>query len=194
LAGKFRDSCGLSVALPRELVTVWCLLCLWWSLVGLLPFLFRKETVPMVRKLIRASLFAALGSMAMILSFGAAASNAQDKKGDKKSDKIADIHDIMSKVHGKEGAFGKLKAAVKGMKWEDAATYTKEVSTLAADLPKNDPPRGDKKSWEKLATKYHDSVKAAAEGVEKKDAKAAGTALGAIGGMCKTCHDSHKSK
>lgn len=151
----------------------------------------------MFRKLIRASLFVALGSMAMVLSFGAAVTTAQDKKDkkdDKKSDKSYDIHDIMHKLHSKDGSFGKLKGAVKGMKWEDAAPLAKEAATYAADLPKNDPPRGKKEAWEKIATKYHDGIKAVAEGVEKKDAKAAGAAMGTVGGLCKSCHDNHKAK
>jgi cytochrome c556 len=151
----------------------------------------------MFRKLIRASLFVALGSMAMVLSFGAAVTTAQDKKDkkdDKKAEKTYDIHDIMHKLHSKDGSFGKLKGAVKGMKWDDASPLAKEAATYAADLPKNDPPRGDKKAWEKISTKYHDSMKAVAEGVEKKDAPGTTKAMGALGGLCKMCHDSHKAK
>jgi cytochrome c556 len=154
-----------------------------------------EESGSMIRKLIRASLFAALGAVALVLSFGAAASTAQDRKDDKKKDaKVREISEIMSTWHSKKGSFGKLGAAVKGGKWEDAAELVKSYTTDAADLGKNKPPRGDAKSWESLTTKYVENVKAVSDGVEKKDATAAGTGLKAIGGSCKTCHNAHQPK
>ena len=152
----------------------------------------------MVRKLIRASLFAALGSMAMILSFGAV-STAQDKKDqkDKKDDKakIMDIDEVMDKAHDKKtGYVAKLKTAVKGEKWEDAEKLAMSLTTAASDLGMNKPPRGEAKSWEALTKKYTENVKAVADGVEKKDAAATNKALGAIGMSCGGCHKVHQPK
>ena len=146
----------------------------------------------MVRKLIRASLFAALGSMAMILSFGAV-TTAQDKKGDKKDEKLPDISEIMAKAHGKtDGYLAQLKTQVKGAKWEDAGKTAKDLTLIADALGKNKPPKGEAKSWETLTKKYSENVKAVSDGIEKKDAAAAGKALGAIGTSCGGCHKAHK--
>ena len=149
----------------------------------------------MVRKWIRASLFAALGVLAMILSFGAV-STAQDKK-DKKDDKakIMDIDEVMDKAHDKKtGYVAKLKSAVKGEKWEDAEKLAMSLTTAASDLGMNKPPRGEAKSWETLTKKYSANVKVVADGIEKKDAKAAGTGLNAIGMSCGGCHSAHQPK
>lgn len=147
----------------------------------------------MVRKLIRASLFAALGSMAMILSFGAAVTTAQDKKGDKKDEKLPDISEIMAKAHGKtDGYIAQLKGQIKGGKWEDAGKTAKDFTLIADALGKNKPPKGTEKSWEMLTKKYSENVKAVSDGVEKKDAAATGKALGAIGMSCGGCHKAHK--
>lgn len=151
----------------------------------------------MVRKLIRASLFAALGSMAMVLSFGAAVTTAQDKKtdkkGDKKSDDLPSISDIMAKAHGKtDGYLAQLKGQVKGGKWEDASKTAKDFTLIADALAKNKPGKGDAKSWEALTKKYSENVKAISDGVEKKDAAAAGKGLTGVGTSCKGCHDKHK--
>jgi cytochrome c556 len=145
----------------------------------------------MVRKLIRASLFTALGSMAMILSFGAAVTTAQDKK-DKKGDKKEDLPSISDIKAKTDGYLGVLRGQVKGGKWEDAAKTAKDFTLIADALAKNKPGKGDAKSWEALTKKYTENVKAIEAGVEKKDAAAANKALGAIGSSCKGCHDKHK--
>ena len=151
----------------------------------------------MVRKLIRASLFAALGSMAMILSFGAVTTAQDKKKTDKKTDELPDISEIMRKAHkGTDAYFAKIKTAVKGEKWEDAGKTAKDLSLAADALAKNTPGKGDKKSWETLTKKYSDGAKSVVEAIEKKDAKTVNDAFnpktGSLGASCKGCHDKHK--
>lgn len=141
----------------------------------------------MLRKCIRASLFAAFGMMAVVLAFGSAASRAEDKK----DDKLPDIAEIMKKGHAKsDGYIAKTKDAAKAEKWEDAVKYAKDLNILGEALGKNKPPKGDDKSWKSLTDKYAASTKAALEGAEKKDAKAVNTALGGIN--CGGCHKAHK--
>ncbi|HUR55385.1 MAG TPA: hypothetical protein VMZ71_14725 [Gemmataceae bacterium] len=148
----------------------------------------------MVRKLIRASLFAALGSMAMILSFGAV-TTAQDKKGDKKDEKLPDISEIMAKAHGKtDGYIAQLRTSVKGAKWEDADKTAKDFTLIADALSKNKPPKGDAKSWETQTKKYIGQVKTVSDAVEKKDAKATIAGLDTIQKSCGGCHGPHKPK
>jgi cytochrome c556 len=154
----------------------------------------------MVRKFIRASLFCALGAMAMVLSFGAAVTTAQDKKktdkkDEKKTEELPSISDIMAKAHGKtDGYIAQLRANVKGEKWEDAGKLTKDFALVADALAKNKPPKGDAKSWETQTKKYIGQVKTVSDAVEKKDAKATTAGLDAIQKSCGGCHGPHKPK
>ncbi|MFM8271514.1 MAG: cytochrome c [Gemmata sp.] len=111
---------------------------------------------------------------------------AQDKKTSKQ---------IMAAGHkGADALFGKVQAAVKAGKLEDAAAPAKELAANGALLSKATPPKGDAKSWEDLAGKYAANTKALSEAVEKKDADATKKAAGAIQGSCKACHDGHRGK
>ncbi|MBP3954315.1 hypothetical protein J8F10_03265 [Gemmata sp. G18] len=138
----------------------------------------------MFRKLIRASLFAALGMTAVLLAYGSVtASPAADEK-------LPDISEIMKKGHNKtEGYVAKINAAVKDGKWEDAQKYAKTLAFFGENLGKNKPPKGDAASWKKLTDKYAESTKAALKATDDKDAKALKAALNI---NCKACHDAHK--
>lgn len=140
-----------------------------------------------MQKLIRASLFAALGTMAVLFAYGnLGAAPAAD-------DKLPDISEIMKKGHAKtDGYVAKIKEATKGEKWEDAQKYAKDLNILGEALGKNKPPKGDEKSWKALTDKYADATKKVLKGAEDKDAKAVSAGLGAIGGSCGGCHKAHK--
>ena len=138
----------------------------------------------MVRKMLRAGVVAALGMVAVMTGYGVATSA---------DDKTPDISEIMIKGHkGTDAFLTKLKAEVKGEKWEDATTHAKALNVFGEALGKNKPPKGDEKSWKTLTEKYAANTKAVLAGVEKKDAKAATAALNAIGGSCGGCHKAHK--
>ena len=138
----------------------------------------------MVRKMLQAGVFAALGLIAMMASYGVA-TTAEDK--------VPDISTIMAKsFKGKDSLKSAIAADVKGEKWEDAQKLAKDWSEMGAALGKNKPPKGDAKSWEELSKKFADNTKAVSDAAEKKDAKAVNTALTAIGGSCKACHTNHK--
>ncbi|CAN5250739.1 hypothetical protein BH11PLA2_BH11PLA2_37650 [soil metagenome] len=125
-----------------------------------------------------------LGSFAALLS-SYDVQAADDKK-------VPSIETIMKKVNGKKGYTAKITEAAKGEKWDEAATAAKELKAHATALAKNDAPKGDKASWEKLAKQYGEQGTAVADAVEKKDAKALATATKAFTSGCKTCHDSFK--
>jgi hypothetical protein len=105
-----------------------------------------------------------------------------------------DAEYIMKKVNGKKGLTTKISTAIKDGKWDDAQKMAKELKELTADLGKNDPHKGDKSSWEKLAKKYAEEGAAVADAVEKKDAKEANKAIMTFTteATCKGCHKSHK--
>lgn len=142
----------------------------------------------MLRKL--TSVVAGLGMAALVLAFGGfgGAATAEDKK-----DETPTIKEIMAKGHkGTDAYLGKVKAAVKGEKWDDAQKYAKALAVFGEALGKNKPGKGDADSWKKLSEKYAADTKSLFDATEKKDAKAANEALGAIGGSCGGCHKVHK--
>jgi cytochrome c556 len=89
-------------------------------------------------------------------------------------DETPSIKKIMGKLHkGKTAALPVLKTALKSDSpdWSKVQKEAKIYAEYSAAMPKNDPPEGDKESYEKLAN-----------------------ALKKIGASCKPCHDSHKSQ
>src|SRR5437764_8359046 len=114
----------------------------------------------MLRKLIRVSLFAALGMVAVTWAYGAGSAD------DKKDEKVPTISEIMTKGHkGTDAYIAKIRAAAKDGKWDDAKEYAKTLAFFGENLGKNEPPKGDKKSWEALTKKYAESTKAVLKGV-----------------------------
>ena len=137
----------------------------------------------MVRKLLRAGVFALLGVVGMMASYGVAISaNTAD----------AEISEVMKKSFGKGGYKSSIVSAVKGEKWEDASKLAKEWNDLAPALGKNTPPKGNAKSWEKLCSGFAKATMGVLAGTEKKDAKAVTKAMSTIN--CMNCHKAHKGK
>jgi hypothetical protein len=144
----------------------------------------------MAQKLLRVALFAALGVAAAALSVDPLVS-AQDKK----AEKTPDIKTIMAEGHkGSDAFLAKIGSEAKAGKWEDATMHAKALNVFGEALGKNDPPKGEKASWERLSKKYNENTKAVLSAVEKKDATATATSLKAIQGSCMECHKSHKGK
>jgi cytochrome c556 len=128
---------------------------------------------------------AAVGGLALALSMGTTA--AQDKE------KQYTIKEIMKIGHqGTKSLLKGIGAQIEAQNWEEAANGAKTLKTFGEQLGKLEPDRGDAESWKKLTEEYKKRTAAVAAGVEKKDAKAATTALKQIGGSCKGCHDAHK--
>lgn len=140
----------------------------------------------MLQKAVRAAVVAGFGVVAVVLAGGGL--TADDKK-----EKLPDISEIMKKAHGKtDGYLGKIGKAAKAGKWEDAQKTAKDLVLIADALAKNEPPKGEAKSWEKLTKQYIDTSKKIEAGAKKEDAKAVGDGLGSIGKSCGECHKAHK--
>ena len=105
-----------------------------------------------------------------------------------------DIETIMKKVNGKNGLHKAIATDLKAanIDWDAEQKKSKEYYDLASSLGKNDPPKGDKKSWEKLTKSYADNAKSLNESCEKKDKPGANTALNKIQGSCMACHKAHR--
>ena len=138
----------------------------------------------MVRKLIRASLFAAFGMVAIAVAYGSAATTGQKEE-------IPDISEIMLKGHkGTDAYLAKIKGASKAGNWDDAEKYAKTLAFFGENLGKNKPPKGDAKSWENMTKAYANATKTVYKGTQDKDVKAVNKGLGGIN--CGGCHKAHK--
>ncbi len=107
---------------------------------------------------------------------------------------MPDIETIMKKVNSGKGLFKALDKDLKApnVDWDACAKKSQEILDLVSALGKNEPPKGDKKSWEKMTKDYTANAKALKEACDKKDKSAAMNAARKMGGSCKACHDAHK--
>jgi cytochrome c556 len=139
------------------------------------------------------SLFCAAGVLAVLVVAGLLSGPA----GATIDDEALSIKKVMKKLNsGNTAPIAKVKAALKGESpaWADVQKEAKVISTLTADLPKNDPPRGEKDSYDKLANAFASAAKTLEESAEKEDLAGSRAALKKITTSCMPCHQSHKSK
>ena len=105
------------------------------------------------------------------------------------------IKAVMKKLHkGSTSQQNVLKkqAQANPPDWEAIGKTTKDFVILGAALAKNDPPKGDKESWKKLADKYYDTAKSLDDAAEAKDLAKLQAAQKTMGASCKACHTAHK--
>lgn len=140
-----------------------------------------------MQKLIRSALFAGLGMVAMLFSYGVAVSANETAVQDTPS-----ISAIMKAHGGKDGYLAKIKGSAAAGKWDDAAASATALAKNGEALTKNKPSKGDAKSWETLAKKYQENTQAVSKAVTAKDEKAVTASLGAIQKSCGECHKVHK--
>ncbi len=134
------------------------------------------------------SLICTVSVMCLLVIAGVVSRGASDEAP-------ATIGKIMETLHkGKKSPLSTLKKALKSQSpdWATIQKESKSYSTLAADLPKNDPPKGDPASFKKLAKAFATNAKSLNDAAEKEDLTAAKAALGKINGSCNTCHDAHR--
>jgi cytochrome c556 len=115
--------------------------------------------------------------------------------GASSDDEIVPIKKVMKALHGgKNAPLSKLKTALKGDSpdWAEVRQQAKVFAKLGASLPKSDPPRGGKESYEKLAKAYASAGKSLAESAEKEDLDEVRDAFKKISTSCMPCHKSHR--
>src|SRR4051812_42429824 len=112
-------------------------------------------------------------------------------------DKTPTIKEVMGKLHkGAQSPLAKLKTQLGSSSpdWDTIQKTTKDFVILGAALAKNDPPKGGKESWQKLADAYFQDAKALDDAAKAKDAAAAQAAHKRLQASCKSCHGAHKGK
>ncbi len=105
------------------------------------------------------------------------------------------IKTVMGKLHKgstSESSVLKKQAQANPLDWEAIGKTTKDFVILGAALAKNDPPKGDKESWKKLATKYFETAKSLDDAAASKDLSKLQAAQKTMGASCKACHSAHK--
>ena len=115
--------------------------------------------------------------------------------GAQSDEKVPSIKKVMSKLHkGKTAPVNAVKAALKSDSpdWAVVLKDAKEIAKFGAYLPKSDPPKGSKESWEKLAKAYAANGKALVTAAEKEELPVARGASTKLSGSCKACHSEHK--
>jgi cytochrome c556 len=109
--------------------------------------------------------------------------------------KAPTIEKIMETLHkGKKSPLNTLKSALKSESpdWDKIQKETKLFATLGADLPKNDPPKGDAASFKTLAKAYARNTKALDEAAKSTDIETTRNAFKKLTSSCTACHEAHK--
>jgi cytochrome c556 len=134
------------------------------------------------------SLICTASVMCLLVAAGVMSQGASDETP-------ATIEKIMDTLHkGKKSTLAALKTALKRQSpdWAAVQKETKTYSKFAADLPKNDPPKGDPASFKKLAEAFAANAKTLNDAAQKEDLAAANAAIRKLVGSCNSCHDAHK--
>ncbi len=137
------------------------------------------------------SLLSALSVMAFVVIAGLVAGHVDAAR----QSEVPSIKKIMGKLHkGKDAAGSVLKKSLAKSvpDWDEIKKSTKVFATYGPSLAKNDPPKGEKASFEKLATAYGKNCEALEKAAEGEDLAAVKAAFGKIGGSCAACHKAHR--
>jgi hypothetical protein len=107
------------------------------------------------------------------------------------------IKEIMTKAHkGGNSLIQKLGKELKAddPEWETIQKQTKELVKLGTSLGKNDPPKGEKESWEKLTKEYLENAQSLEKSAKDKNKEKATEVQKTLTKSCMACHKAHKGK
>jgi hypothetical protein len=114
---------------------------------------------------------------------------------DPQAGKVPEVSEIMQKLNkGKNAIHKSVGSDLKAnpIDWAEVQKKTKVYEEYASAMPKNDPPKGEKASWEKLTKTFATNAKDLNTAAGKKDAAAALEAQAKNGKMCMSCHQAHR--
>jgi hypothetical protein len=126
----------------------------------------------------------------MVIVLGIAARTHGDPE------KMPTIKEIMGKAHKGPNSIlpnvGKDLRDSNGPDWDEIKRSAKELVSLGKALTKNEPPKGEKSSWQKLTKAYTESAQALLTAAEKQNKSAAESAQKQLQSSCTGCHKSHR--
>jgi cytochrome c556 len=137
------------------------------------------------------SFLSAMGVMVFVVIAGLVAGSVDAAR----QDEVPSIKKIMGTLHkGKKSAGAALKTelAADPLDWSKIKKSAKVFGTFGPSLAKNDPPKGEKASFEKLATAYGKNSEALAKAADSENLDETKAAFGKIGGSCAACHKAHR--
>lgn len=105
------------------------------------------------------------------------------------------IKEIMKQLHKGEGAAlpaAKAALAASPTDWEAVTKAAGPLVTLGDALGKNETPKGEQASFEKLSKDYYKEAVILADAAKAKNLSAAQGAVGKLGMSCGACHKDHK--
>ena len=137
--------------------------------------------------------FVCMAGLLVLLAAGVLAtrsSGADDKKN-------PTIKDIMKKAHNTSN--GLLKNITEELKaddtqWDEVRKDVKELVALVSYLGKNDPPKGDKSSWDQQTKAYLANAKALEAAAQKQDRKTSLASQKRLSDSCSSCHSKHRPR
>jgi hypothetical protein len=139
------------------------------------------------------SLFCAASVLAFVAMACLAAGSAGASSDD--DEETPSIKTVMEKLHkGAKSPLNSAKAALKSTTpdWSEIQTQAKLFKKYGEALPKNDPPKGKKEAYAKLAKAYASSAKSFEEAADRENLKGARDSFKKISGSCTACHKSHR--
>jgi cytochrome c556 len=107
------------------------------------------------------------------------------------------VMQIMQKLgRGPQAASNVLSNELKSDKpdWNVVQARATEISKLATDLAKLDPPRGSKELWQKNNTDFLEAAGAIARAAKDQNLDSAKASQAMLGASCTQCHNDHKKK
>lgn len=136
----------------------------------------------MVRKLLQSGVFALVGVVGVLATYGWALS----------ANKAASISDVMKASFGKNGFKAKIADAAKSKNYDEVAKLAREWVGCVENLLQNKPPKGDEGAWKERAEKFLKITREIVAAAEKSDGKVINANLKAVGSLCADCHKNHK--
>ena len=130
-------------------------------------------------------------AVAVMIPVGAVAFGAFD---DATYDNETVMKSLFQKKSGKFSVVLKKQVDASPTNWEELQKTTEEIAKYGKALGKNEPEKGSKDSFKKLADKLADNTKALDEAADAKDLAKVKASQKAIGGSCKACHDAHRGQ
>jgi len=125
------------------------------------------------------------------LGFGLTLADAQNAKP-------PTVKEIMKKVNFRDGSLCPLLGRalkVDEPNWDEVQREAHQFTTLVNALALNDPPRGDKASWQQLTKSYGTAAKELDDAAQRKDRAAALSAHAKVANpaTCNGCHKVHRN-
>jgi cytochrome c556 len=105
------------------------------------------------------------------------------------------LKSIMTKIgKGPQSLQESLKTDLKQepVSWDTIEPKAKEYASVASEIGQQDPPRGQKDSWQKLSQVFADSASELSKAAQANNRDDTLAALDNLGGSCMSCHRQHR--